>query len=235
MHESDRQELLTFVRQTPLFEQLTDASFDPMARSIRFLDVERGTGLFNQDDPANLFYIVIEGWVKVYRISPAGSEAVIGIFTRGQSFAEVAALAGDSYPANAITVSRTRLAEVPVQSIRAAIFADPRVAMTMLASVSRHVRHLVDEIEQMKSRSGTQRVVEFLVGLAPVQTGAARIRLPYEKAVIARKLGMNAESLSRVFRNLRRRGVVIENDVAVVADIGTLRRAMEDGSRMRLL
>jgi uncharacterized protein YutE (UPF0331/DUF86 family) len=54
--------------------------------------------------------------------------------------------------------------------------------------------------------------------------------LPYEKTVIARKVGMKAESLSRVFKSLRKHGVTIENDTAIVADVAILRRALEHGA-----
>ena len=229
MPADNRRDLLQFVRGTPLFAQLSAQSFEQIGRSIRFLELERGTGLFNQDEPASLFFLVVEGWIKIFRTTPAGAEAVIGIFTRGQSFAEIAALANDNYPANAVAVSDVLLAEVPMQPIRDAITNDPQIALTMLASVSRHVRRLVDEIEQMKGLSGAQRVVEFIIQLSPAETGPSRIQLPYEKSIIARKVGIKAESLSRVFKNLRKHGITIENDTAIVDDVGLLRRALEQG------
>lgn len=230
MSLSSRRELLQFVRKSPLFAELSDLSFEAIGRSIRFLKLQRGTGLFNQDEPANLFYIVIEGWVKVFRTTSRGTEAVIGIFTRGQSFAEIAALAEDAYPASSVAVSDVYLAEIPVQPIRDAIASDAQVALTMLSSVSRHVRRLVDEIEQMKALSGAQRVIEFIVQLSPSDEGPIRIQLPYEKSIIARKVGIEAESLSRVFKGLRKHGVTIENDMAIVEDVGALRRALANGT-----
>lgn len=232
MSKTTKRESLRFVRQTPLFAELSEPSFEAIGKSIRFLEVKRGSGLFDQDEPARLFYIVLEGWVKIFRTTPAGSEAVIGIFTRGQSFAEIAALAGDTYPANAVAVSDAHLAEIPIRPIREAIAGDAQLAMTMLASVSRHVRHLVDEIEQMKAMSGAQRVIEFITQLSPSITGPSRIRLPYEKSIIARKVGIEAESLSRVFRDLRKYGVRIENETAVVEDIAVLRRALDGDTRV---
>lgn len=228
---SSRDELLQFVRQSPLFAQLPDHSFGIIGRHIRFMDLQHGMVLFNQDEPASVFYIVVEGWIKVFRTTATGAEAIIGVFTRGQSFAEIAALAEDNYPANSVAVSDVRVAEIPIQPIRDAIAKDPRVAMTMLASVSRHVRHLVDEIEQMKGLSGTQRVIEFIANLCPSMVGSARIQLPYEKTVIARKVGMKAESLSRVFKGLKKYGVRIENDVAVVEDVSVLHRALESSNK----
>jgi CRP-like cAMP-binding protein len=41
---------------------------------------------------------VAEGWVKLYRIAPSGAEAVVGVFTKGESFGEAVAFRHDTYP-----------------------------------------------------------------------------------------------------------------------------------------
>ncbi len=219
--ESD-EGLEAFVRKSPLFNGIPDEFYSDIAKGIRGLSVPRGTTIFQQDDPARRFFIVVEGWVKVFRTTAAGEEAVIGIFTRGQSFAEIAALARDNYPAYAEAVTDVRLAEIPIDRIVSSISRNPQVALVMLASVSRHVRRLVDEIEQMKGLSGIQRVAEFLIAQSPVASGACTVRLPYEKVLIASKLGMKAESLSRVFQRLRKYGVHIKRDMAVINEVRAL-------------
>lgn len=214
--------LRSFLREAPLFAELTDEEFREIVPAVREATLERGTSLFSRGDPAHAFYVVVEGWMKVFRTTVSGEEAVIGIFTRGQSFSEIAALAGETYPANAEAVTDSRLVVVPVDRIVSAISRDPNVAMTMLASVCRHVHRLVDEIEQVKGFSGIQRVAEFLIKQSPVESGACTIRLPYEKTLIASKLGMKAESLSRVFQRLRGYGVVIKRDMAVIDAVESL-------------
>jgi len=188
---------------------------------------QRGETIFHQADPAAVFYIVHQGWVKIYRITPLGDETVIGVFTRGQNFAEIAALAGGGYPADAAAVTDVTLVAVPVRWLIAQIEREPATALTMLASVSRQVRRLVDEIEALKGRSGIQRVAEFLVAESVAKEGMSAVKLPYEKALIASRLGMKAESLSRVFHRLRSHGVLVKNDVAIVKDIGTLKNLIE--------
>ena len=165
--------------------------------------------------------------MKVFRITPRGDEAVIGVFTRGESFAEVAAPAREDYPANAPAVTDTRLATFPVDGLARRIAEDPQIALAMLASVFRQVRRLVDEIEQMKGLSGIQRVAEFLIAQCTVDEGACAIRLPYEKSLLASKLGMKAEPLSRVFQRLREHGVVISRDMAVINEVFMLRDIVE--------
>jgi len=214
--------LISFLRKAPLFSGLSEADFDQVTSGMRELTLERAEPIFARGDPAHVFYVVMEGWVKVFRTTIAGEEAVIGIFTRGQSFAEIAALARGDYPANAEAVTEARLAAIPVERIVSGITRDPNLALTMLASICRHVNLLVDEIEQMKGFSGIQRVAEFLIKQSPVERGACTVHLPYEKTLIASKLGMKAESLSRVFQRLRGYGVVIRREMAVIDDVETL-------------
>ncbi len=223
--------VLKFLSQAPLFSELSEAEFGEVMFGVREQTLQRGTPIFARGDPAHVFYVVIEGWVKVFRTTIAGEEAVIGIFTRGQSFAEIAALARDVYPANAEAVTDVRLAIIPIERIVASISRDPNVALTMLASVCRHMHRLVDEIEHAKGLTGIQRVAGFLVEQSPVQSGACTVHLPYEKTLIASKLGMKAESLSRVFQRLRRYGVVINRDMAVISEVETLSDVFEENQR----
>lgn len=227
MISENNAQIRDFVRRVPLFADLSNDRFDELAHGIRGISFDRGSVVFNQDEPASRFFVVVEGWIKVYRTTARGEEAVIGIFTRGQSFAEIAALAGDNYPAHAEAVTEARLAAIPIERVVTLIARQPDAALVMLASISRHVRQLVDEIEQIKGLTGIQRVAEFLIEQSPVSTGACTVRLPYEKTLIASKLGMKAESLSRVFQRLRRFGVSIKGDMAVINDVATLRDAVD--------
>ena len=52
---------------------------------------------------------MLDGWVKVYRATPSGEEAVFGVFARGETFAEAALFLGGTYPASAEVVEDARL------------------------------------------------------------------------------------------------------------------------------
>jgi CRP-like cAMP-binding protein len=227
MPHQHRAELTATLKSAPLFSGLDAALFADFVASARIVELERGQALFAQHDRAMAFFVVLDGWVKIFRVTPRGDEAVIGVFTRGESFAEIAALAGEDYPANAEAVTDVRVAMFPVDHLVRRIADDPQIALTMLASISRQVRRLIDEIEQMKGLSGIQRVAEFLAAQCTVEKGTCAVRLPYEKSLIAAKLGMKAESLSRVFQRLRNHGVVISRDMAVISEVSSLRDIVE--------
>ena len=81
--------------------------------------------MVRQDDPATAFFIVIDGWVKLYRSTPSGDETVIDILTKGESFAEAVALTGNRYLATAEAVSDARVARIPADHIVRCIRAIP--------------------------------------------------------------------------------------------------------------
>ncbi|MCC6776026.1 MAG: Crp/Fnr family transcriptional regulator [Hyphomicrobiales bacterium] len=184
--------------------------------------------LFRQGDPATAFFIVIEGWVKLYRITLSGEETVIHVLTKGESFAEAVAFTGARFPATAEAVSDARVVRIPADHIVRCIRESPDIALAMIASTSSHLHHLVQQVEQLKAQSGVQRVAEFLASLAPVEHGSCVIALPYDKVLIAARLGLKPESLSRAFAKLRSIGVAVHAAHVAVSDVGKLRQLAAD-------
>jgi len=180
---------------------------------------EKGTTLFRQGELASSFFVVLSGWVKLFRITPDGLEVVINVFTTGDTFAEAVMFSGGRYPACAETVSRARLLRIEASVFRARIREKPELALSMLASASRHLKSLIGQIEQIKVRSAPQRIAEFLIGALPQGAGGpTEIEFPFEKSLLANRLGMKPESFSRALAKLKHYGVTVERETVIVAD-----------------
>jgi CRP-like cAMP-binding protein len=185
--------------------------------------LEHGECLFHQGDPAIAFFIIVDGWMKLYRITMGGDEAIIHILTKGESVAESVALTGDRYASTAEAVSDVRVVRVPADYLVRCVREMPDIALAIIASTSLRLHRLAQEIEHLKARSGVQRVAEFLAGLCPPGTGPHTITLPYDKTLIAGRLGLKPESLSRAFAKLRRVGVDVRASHVIVNDVAKLR------------
>ena len=183
------------------------------------MEFAQGETIFLQGDPAKTIYIVIQGWVKLYRMAPNGAEAIVGVFTGGHSFGEALALRHQVYPVAAEAVTNSRILCLPTSVLTNMIKECPEVAVSILAATFHHLHSMVFQLEQLKAFSGAQRVAEFLVELCPVDKGACTITLPYDKTLIAGRLGMKPESLSRAFVKLREYGVTIRQNSAAISDV----------------
>jgi CRP-like cAMP-binding protein len=213
---------MALIRSTAIFSGLSPETLENLISDASVQQHDRSEVLFMQGDQAIAFYVVLEGWVKVYRMTPAGEEAIVGVFTRGQSFAEAAAFTGGNYPARCEAVTECRTLIIPARRLFDRIRESPEIGLAMLASTSHHLHQLIQQIEQLKAHTGAQRIAEFLISLAPVAEGPCTIALPYDKVLIAGRLGMKPESLSRAFQRLRGVGVLIKQNMASITDVKTL-------------
>jgi CRP-like cAMP-binding protein len=184
--------------------------------------------IMRQDDPATAFFIVIDGWMKLYRSTPSGDETIIDIMTKGDSFAEPVAFTGNRYIATAEAVSEARVGRIPADHLVRCIRDSPDIALAMIASISQHMHYLVQQVEQLKTQSGIQRVAEFLASLSLAEHGYCALVLPYDKILIAGRLGLTPESLSRAFARLRTIGVVVDASHVIVNDVAKLRQLAAD-------
>jgi len=218
----------------PLFAAATPEMIRHAIAGARVVQYEARQIIFSQGDPAEALYLVLDGWVKIYRLTPAGEEAVVGAFTRGESFAEPVFFLGAGYPANAEAASRARLLRIDAARFGEAIEREPRLASAILASIVQHTVYLTEDIASLKLKSAPRRLADFLLRLAGAESGQAVLSLPHEKTLLAGRLGMTPESLSRALAALREVGVETDGASLRAPDLGRLRAfARGPGKRRR--
>lgn len=220
---------IEIIRKAPLFSGLAPEAMESLLQGLAPRGYTKGRLLFEQGEAATAFFVVLDGWVKVFRTTPQGDEAVFGVFTVGQTFGEAAMFIQGEYPAGAQVVEDARLIAIRAETFRDRLTRQPDMAFSMLAAMSRHLHSLVNQVDQLQTRSSAQRLAQFLVSLAPVAEGSAVVALPYDKSLIAHRLGMKPESLSRAFARLRGQGVTTDGNRVLVNDVGGLREYGEYG------
>src|SRR5262245_44969061 len=219
---------LDIVRRINVFRGLNPRMIQQMIAPATALSLREHEVVCWQDDPATAFFIVVDGWIKLYRITVAGDEAVINVLAKGDSFAESAAFTGQPYLHTAEAVSDARVIRVPAAHIVKCIQSTPEFAQAMIAAMAQHMSHLVQQVEQLKAKLGVQRLAEFLVSLCPSGQGACTVALPYDKTLIAGRLGIKPESLSRAFAKLRSVGVNVHAAHVEVKYLSKLRQFAAD-------
>lgn len=212
------------VRALPLFATVDDAQLARLLAGAVVRRYERNAILFLAGEPASRFFIVLEGWIRLFRETPDGQESTIGIFGRGESVAEAAMLDSGSYPVTGSVITRSRLLTVPAANFLDQIRQSPELALNLLASMSCHLRRLVRQVEQLTNRSSLQRVADFLLRLCPPGERRAEFELPLDKMLVAARLGMQPETLSRSLARLRDAGVETQGARILVSDVQRLAR-----------
>ncbi len=215
------------LRAAYLFAEVPEAALRELLRSARDLTLRAGETLFTQGERAEHFFFVRAGSIKLYRVSPEGDEKIIEITRPGQTFAEAVTFLGTGgrYPVNAQALQDSRLLAFSQKAFRELLAGSVEICFGMLASMSRRLHMLINQIESLTLQNATYRLVSYLLEQIPhgVQT-SPEIVLTTPKSAIAAHLAIQPETLSRLLKRLSDGGLIeIEGNHVTVRDAQALR------------
>lgn len=212
--------------KTPLFSSMDGDTASFFADRSHKKEFENGHELFAMGDHAKNFYYIINGWVKLYRLSRDGEETVIHVIAPGETFAEAAVFSPlQRYPVSAQAVENTTVLEIPRELFVEKIKENSDFALSILGAISARQRYLIQQIEQLTVKEAPQRLGIFLLQLQPVNTqGDLNITLPYDKSLIARRLNIQPETFSRALKKLESHGVTNKGREIAIHDPSELAR-----------
>jgi CRP/FNR family transcriptional regulator, dissimilatory nitrate respiration regulator len=221
------------VAALPLFDGILPAVLNRLLADSATITRRRSTLLFGAGDEADCFYIVLDGAVKLFALAPDGKESIVEIFGPGTSFAEAAMLSTGQFPLHAEVIEDATLIRVGRRAFLYTLHSDHALAYRMLAAMVCWNRRLAAEIAGLKELTPWQRVADFLLAQSTATEGKVEVTLPFNKEILASRVGIRRESLSRVLARLRVLGVHTVGNSIRIDDIDVLRRASMDSSGSR--
>jgi CRP-like cAMP-binding protein len=214
------------IKKTTLFHSVDQETITALANKSCKKIHAKGQDIFEMGDKANAFYIILEGWVKLYRVSKDGEEVIIHVFGPGESFAE-AAVFNDTktYPVSAQTLDDTTLVEIPRSFFVQKIEEDSNFALRMLGAIAARQHYLVQQLEQVTTRTAPQRIGAFILRFCQKEKCGKdewAVNLPYDKSVISSRMNIKPETFSRALAKLSPYGVEVHNKKIIITDINSL-------------
>lgn len=180
--------------------------------------------LFRHGEPVDHVFFVLSGLVRLYRLGKDGREADIAVFPKGEIFGESAMFLGNRATANAQVLDATVVARLDSRRLRKLAEQTPEIADALMQLLCRHAQMAEDCLAEDRLLTAPQRVASYILGNCPDGTTNFSFRLPFQKNVLAGKLGLAPEALSRAFSALRRSGVTVKGRVIEIHDRQALER-----------
>ncbi|THF64381.1 Crp/Fnr family transcriptional regulator [Pseudothauera rhizosphaerae] len=197
------------LRRVPLFGELSGEDIERVARFTRERHLQKGEVLFQRGDPAHGFYFVAAGQVKLAFSSAQGNEKVVEIIGPLQSFGEAVMLLNRPYPVFAEALVDTQLLHIGQNVVSELVDQDSSFARKLLAGMAIRLHSMVRDVETYSLRSSTQRVIGYLLQQSDESDGSGReFDLTVSKQVIASRLNLTPETLSRIFHDLSEAGLI---------------------------
>jgi CRP-like cAMP-binding protein len=132
---------------------------------------------------------------------------------------------GGRYPLHARALETTRLVALENKHFLGLVQGNGDLCLRLLSTMSRRMHGLINEIDNLTLHSGSQRVIAYLLEQVPQGVVSSSVQLVVPKHVIASRLGIQPETLSRVLAKLRGdRLIDVHDDTIILYDVEALRR-----------
>lgn len=198
------------ISKLPLFQELSAPQLARLASGTHEKRVVKGEMLFKKGDESTGFYIVLYGQIKLAFPSAQGAEKVVDIIGPRQSFGEAVMFMNRPFPVFAQALSDTLLLHISRTIVFDMLRDDVSFARAMLSGLSLRLHSMLNDVESYSLRSGTQRVIGYILQHCPPQCDADEVTITLEtsKVILASRLNLTPETLSRIFAELTQSGLL---------------------------
>lgn len=216
-----------YIRDVPLLARLPDDDVSLLASRGRVRRYNAGNTIFHEGDPGDALYVVVDGRVRITRLSGSGSEATLAIVGKGDCFGEFALL--DSRPRSATATAQvpTRTFVVSREDFRDWVRQRPEASLALLETLSLRLRRTDEAITDLMFLDLPHRLAKHLLGLAASlgeTPPGRRTRIQVTQGELASMLGVSRESVNKQLNQFSRDGwITISRGAVTIDDAEALR------------
>jgi CRP/FNR family transcriptional regulator, transcriptional activator FtrB len=221
-------DIMQALRETPLLRDVSDAVMTGLAAIGKILDAPAEAEICRQGEPANELIIVLDGQLAGFSTAANGTTAVVEVIRAGQTLGLATLLARLPRLMGVRTVTPSRLLSIDAEGLLALVEQEPSLVTALLRAEANEFHALVRQVCDLKLRTTAQRLGCYLLSLSTEQKGnTTAMRLPFDKRLLAARLGCRQENLSRAFAALRDFGVETHGARVILHDIAKLKAYSE--------
>lgn len=218
--------LAALLKDVYLFEMLDDRQMTKILQSSAWISLGARETLFEAEQPAQRFYLLKSGQIKLYCISASGDEKVMEIIHPSQTFAEaIIFMRKHAYPLSAEAIKKSEVISFSMQTFKEILEQSTETCFRLMAGMGRRLHARIYEINNLTLHNATYRLVVFLLEQLPSEAlELSRIHLVTPKSVVASRLAIQPETFSRILTRLSRTDLIeVDGNEITLLDVEGLR------------
>lgn len=186
----------------PVFEGVAAADLDRIIGQARSMRIARDQPVFEQEEEANAFFLLLDGHVRVMKSTPDGHEVTVRYISPGELMGIAHALGRTTYPANAIAADDCVVLAWPSALWPTFASAYPSFSANTYKAVGDRLQDAHTRVVEMSTEQVEQRVAHALLKLVK-QSGKKTdegilIDFPISRQDIAEMTGTTLHTVSRL-------------------------------------
>jgi CRP-like cAMP-binding protein len=196
-----------------IFSDLPPTSLDKLAATTHFRTASQGDLIFHQDDPANFFFLLLSGKVRLIQHTAEGKDVTMATFVPGDAIGLVVAVTGQPYPGSAEAIEHAELLTLSGELMWQLMNEHAVLAVRVLRLVAARLHESQNRIRELSAERVQQRIARSLLRVTQQMgvketNGAIRLDVRLSRQDLAQLNGTTLETVSRTLTAWERDGIV---------------------------
>ena len=208
-------EKIELLQSVSIFWDLNENDLGHIADKMIAKHFENGNYIFLEDSEGEQCFFVLEGSVKVTRLSKDGREVILAMLNEGDFFGEMSLLDGESRSANVIALEKTKVLTLDRNDFIAVVNDYPQIAVQLLKELARRLRKSDRQIASLSLSDAEKRIALCIIRFADeqgvIQNGKVSIPKTPIQQDIANMAGTSRETVSRALGLLEKEDLIERN------------------------
>jgi CRP/FNR family cyclic AMP-dependent transcriptional regulator len=200
------EEKIGYLSDVELFRDLTDRDRTELERMTTIINVPRGRVFYQPEDVSEVLFLVKQGQVQLYRISPEGKKLVIAALGTGAIFGEMALLGQQMHNAFAEAMEDSVILVMSRADLERLILNKPILGLRMLEITGRRLSDAESRLEDMAFKGIPARLASLLLRLAAERDTDEITGLTHQD--LAETIGTYRETATQVLNDMKMAGII---------------------------
>lgn len=203
----------SLIRAISLFDLMPDVELDRLLQHASSRRFAQGEAVFEQGGPADSFYLLLHGRLKVTQVTEDGQQIIVRVVHPGDLFGFAKALQRIDYPGTATAVAESLALSWPTDLWPSFVEHNPRLAVTAMQTIGERLEEAHMRIREMSTEEVERRVAHTVLRLAKKagkqEADGIRIDFLISRQDIAEMTGTTLHTVSRILSAWEQLGFVL--------------------------
>jgi CRP-like cAMP-binding protein len=229
----NKTQILEYLKSISLFKGIEEEQLENIFADSHPVSFKQDEILFHQEDPADVFYILIEGRIKLSQLTLEGDQITLHYLSPGEAFGIIAVLREIKFPVTAQAIQDSQCIVWTEEMMKKWIINYPQIALNSIRILSNFILNFQDRIRELSTERVERRIARSLLRLG-MQSGTqidAGISLGFRltRQDIADMSGTTLYTVSRTLSKWEHQGLVdLQHSTIILKEPQTITEIAED-------
>jgi CRP-like cAMP-binding protein len=203
---NDSSSKIGYLKMVDIFQDLTEAEIEEIDRATTMSSCRRGKIFYMPEDTSEVLFLLKEGQVQLYRISPDGKKLVMGTIGPGTIFGEMALIGQGMHNTFAEATEDCVLCVMSREDVERLLITKPMVALRIFEELGSRLKETEARVEEIAFRGIPARLASLLLHLADERASDTITGMTHQD--LGEQIGTYRETTTQTLNTFKADGLI---------------------------